>query len=72
MSAVQVLLWVMWFLACLTRIRWIICCVCVIGIIVNGYYVVGKNKQKGRTSCWIAIVFFSVVVIGNVVFVTTR
>lgn len=72
MSAVQGIVWAMWFLSCLTRVRWLICGVCVIGIIVNYFHIAKINRKKNNTSCWIAIVFFSVVIIGNIVFVVTR
>ena len=72
MSTVQGIVWAMWFLSCLTRMRWLICGVCVIGVIVNFCHLAKKGKKKNNISCWIAIVFFSVVVIGNIVFVLTR
>lgn len=72
MNTVQRLMWIFWFLACITRIRWVICCVCLIGIIMNLYYLVQNDAQKQNFPCWVAIVFYSVVMISNMIFVLTR
>ena len=48
-----------------TRIWWIICISCMIGIAIN-LYLVSKEGKKGKFRYWGAVVFFIVVLTANI------
>jgi len=57
--------WTLLLLSCLTRIWWIICISCMIGIAIN-LYLVSKEGKKGKFRYWGAVVFFIVVLTANI------
>lgn len=63
--------WILIFFSCLMRTRWIICISCIVGITIN-VNLMRKEGEKEKTPYLVAIIFFVVVLVGNVLFVLVK
>lgn len=63
--------WLLWFIACLSRLRWFIVTACIIGVVVNIWFMSKEEKKEWRWY-WVRIAFFSLVVVGNLLFVIMK
>ena len=66
LETLEILVWICWLIACLTRNNWTICAVCAIGFVANIMFM--KNSKKSLKYI-ISCIFFFAVVVANLYFI---